>query len=162
MLAAPGGFGKTTLLAAACRAEAARGVPVAWLTLADEDRAATLDAHVAFAFHHAGVDLPAPAGAGDVPPATTHPRTAMLLRALEERNAPCVLALDELERAADPESADLLGFLLAAKWSKRICGLRKGGSTNAVLHLLALAGRVGVDSTLDDWDRLGRSVPTFG
>ncbi|MFB2550546.1 L-arabinonate dehydratase [Ensifer soli] len=36
-----------------------------------------------------------------------------------------------------------------------------GGSTNAVLHLLALAGRVGVELTLDDWDRLGRDVPTI-
>lgn len=35
-----------------------------------------------------------------------------------------------------------------------------GGSTNAVIHILALAGRVGVDLTLDDWDRLGREVPT--
>lgn len=34
-----------------------------------------------------------------------------------------------------------------------------GGSTNAVIHLLALAGRVGVDHTLDDWDKLGRNVP---
>jgi dihydroxy-acid dehydratase len=34
-----------------------------------------------------------------------------------------------------------------------------GGSTNAVLHLLALAGRVGVPLSLDDWDRLGRDVP---
>ncbi len=34
-----------------------------------------------------------------------------------------------------------------------------GGSTNAVLHLLALAGRLGVPFTLDDWDRLGRDVP---
>jgi dihydroxy-acid dehydratase len=34
-----------------------------------------------------------------------------------------------------------------------------GGSTNAVIHLLAMAGRVGVDLTLDDWDRLGRNVP---
>jgi len=34
-----------------------------------------------------------------------------------------------------------------------------GGSTNAVVHLLALAGRVGVDLTLDDWDRLGREIP---
>ena len=30
-----------------------------------------------------------------------------------------------------------------------------GGSTNAVMHLLALAGRCGVPLTLDDWDRLG-------
>ncbi|MCQ0972177.1 L-arabinonate dehydratase [Paracoccus sp. TK19116] len=36
-----------------------------------------------------------------------------------------------------------------------------GGSTNAVVHLLALAGRVGVDVTLDDWDRLGRDVATI-
>ncbi|AYG59905.1 L-arabinonate dehydratase [Rhizobium jaguaris] len=36
-----------------------------------------------------------------------------------------------------------------------------GGSTNAVLHLLALAGRVGVGLSLDDWDRLGREVPTI-
>ena len=34
-----------------------------------------------------------------------------------------------------------------------------GGSTNAVVHLLALAGRIGVDLTLDDWDRLGRKMP---
>ncbi len=36
-----------------------------------------------------------------------------------------------------------------------------GGSTNAVVHLLALAGRVGIGLTLDDWDRLGRDVPTI-
>jgi dihydroxy-acid dehydratase len=36
-----------------------------------------------------------------------------------------------------------------------------GGSTNAVVHLLAMAGRVGVDLTLDDWDRCGRDVPTI-
>jgi L-arabonate dehydrase len=34
-----------------------------------------------------------------------------------------------------------------------------GGSTNAVVHLLALAGRLGVGFTLADWDRLGRDVP---
>jgi L-arabonate dehydrase len=36
-----------------------------------------------------------------------------------------------------------------------------GGSTNAVIHLLALAGRIEVDLTLDDWDRLGRDVATI-
>ncbi|MDB6452964.1 L-arabinonate dehydratase [Falsirhodobacter sp. 20TX0035] len=36
-----------------------------------------------------------------------------------------------------------------------------GGSTNAVIHLLAMAGRVGLDIGLDDWDRLGRDVPTI-
>ncbi len=36
-----------------------------------------------------------------------------------------------------------------------------GGSTNAVLHLIAIAGRLGVPLSLDDWDRLGRFVPTL-
>lgn len=34
-----------------------------------------------------------------------------------------------------------------------------GGSTNAIIHLLALAGRLGVDLRLDDFDRLARDVP---
>ena len=33
-----------------------------------------------------------------------------------------------------------------------------GGSTNAVVHLLALAGRMGVELSLDDWDALGKGV----
>ena len=34
-----------------------------------------------------------------------------------------------------------------------------GGSTNAVLHLLAIAHEAEVDLTLDDFDRIGRKVP---
>ncbi|HEY8570975.1 IlvD/Edd family dehydratase [Phenylobacterium sp.] len=34
-----------------------------------------------------------------------------------------------------------------------------GGSTNAVVHLLALAGRVGVPLTLEDFDNIGRECP---
>ena len=34
-----------------------------------------------------------------------------------------------------------------------------GGSTNAVIHLLAFAGRVGVELNLDDFDRLGHQLP---
>lgn len=34
-----------------------------------------------------------------------------------------------------------------------------GGSTNAVVHLLAIAGRLGVKLTLDDFDRIGSRVP---
>ncbi len=36
-----------------------------------------------------------------------------------------------------------------------------GGSTNAVIHLLAFAGRIGVELSLDDWDKFGRDVPTL-
>ncbi len=34
-----------------------------------------------------------------------------------------------------------------------------GGSSNAVVHLLAIAGRLGIDLTLDDYDRIGTRVP---
>ncbi len=34
-----------------------------------------------------------------------------------------------------------------------------GGSTNVVVHLLALAGRLGVNFSLEDWDMLGRDIP---
>jgi dihydroxy-acid dehydratase len=36
-----------------------------------------------------------------------------------------------------------------------------GGSTNAVLHLIAIAGRIGVPLSLDDWDAYGRGIPTI-
>lgn len=34
-----------------------------------------------------------------------------------------------------------------------------GGSTNFVVHLLAIAGRIGVELTLDDFDRIGGHLP---
>lgn len=34
-----------------------------------------------------------------------------------------------------------------------------GGSTNAIVHLLAMAGRLGIELTLDDFDVIGRKVP---
>ena len=34
-----------------------------------------------------------------------------------------------------------------------------GGSTNAVIHLMAIAGRMGIDLSLEDWDLLGRDIP---
>jgi dihydroxy-acid dehydratase len=36
-----------------------------------------------------------------------------------------------------------------------------GGSTNAVIHLIAMAGRAGVKLTLDDFDRVARTVPVL-
>jgi len=36
-----------------------------------------------------------------------------------------------------------------------------GGSTNAVIHLLAIAGRLGIELSLDDFDALAQDVPTL-
>ena len=59
---------------------------------------------------------------------------------------------------------------LTTAWSVKQAMLRDWGSWDGDFRamtaelrrrLLALAGRVGVDLTLDDWDRLGRDVPTI-
>ena len=34
-----------------------------------------------------------------------------------------------------------------------------GGSSNSVVHLLAIAGRLGIDLTLEDFDKTGRDIP---
>lgn len=36
-----------------------------------------------------------------------------------------------------------------------------GGSTNAVIHLKAIAGRIGVQLDLEDWTRIGKGTPTI-
>ncbi len=36
-----------------------------------------------------------------------------------------------------------------------------GGSTNAVVHLLAIAGRIGIKLTLEDFDKLAKDVPVI-
>jgi dihydroxy-acid dehydratase len=41
------------------------------------------------------------------------------------------------------------------------CVCASGGSTNAVLHLIALAHEVGVELTMDDFERISRATPLF-
>jgi dihydroxy-acid dehydratase len=53
-------------------------------------------------------------------------------------------------------------FLTKASFHNAIVALAAiGGSTNAVVHLLAIAGRLGIDLTLDDFDRIGSHVPVL-
>src|ERR1700712_5672764 len=51
-------------------------------------------------------------------------------------------------------------FLTKGSFQNAIVALAAiGGSTNAVVHLLAIAGRLGIDLTLDDFDAIGAGVP---
>ena len=51
-------------------------------------------------------------------------------------------------------------FLTKASFHNAIVALAAiGGSSNAVVHLLAIAGRLGIDLTIDDIDRIGSGVP---
>ncbi len=53
-------------------------------------------------------------------------------------------------------------FLTQASFANAIVALAAiGGSTNAVVHLLAIAGRLGIDLALDDFDRIGSRVPVL-
>jgi dihydroxy-acid dehydratase len=53
-------------------------------------------------------------------------------------------------------------FLTKASFHNAIVALAAiGGSTNAVVHLLAIAGRLGIDLSLDDFDRIGSHVPVL-
>jgi dihydroxy-acid dehydratase len=60
------------------------------------------------------------------------------------------------------EKISVSGILTREAFENAIRALAAiGGSTNAVIHLTAIARRIGVDLDLDDFDRLGRGVHTL-
>ena len=62
VLHAPGGFGKTALLAHRCRALRERGIAAAWLSLDEEDGPGSVATHLTLAFEQAGLATFGPAG----------------------------------------------------------------------------------------------------
>ena len=122
VLHAPGGFGKTALLAHRCRALREWGIPVAWLSLDEDDGPASVATYLALAFERAGVAA-FDAHAGQSQPRETDAahgeadsqadyRIGLLIRALERRRAPCVLVMDELDRLRSPEAVATINALL--------------------------------------------------
>jgi dihydroxy-acid dehydratase len=76
-------------------------------------------------------------------------------RLLEGAHATGKLAVELIEADRRPST-----ILTKASFHNAIVTLAAiGGSTNAVVHLLAIAGRLGIDLTLDDFDASGASVP---
>ena len=109
LLRAPGGFGKTTLLAAHCRLLGERGVAAAWLQIDAADTRSGTETWLALALRHGGVDVPDP---GSDPWRAAEDRIELLLSAVAARAEPCILALDNLERLTDPDSIEALNTLL--------------------------------------------------
>ena len=67
------------------------------------------------------------------------------------------LVMDVLRRGLHPRDV-----VTRAAFENAIAGVAaSGGSTNAVLHLLALAREVGVPLTIDDFDRVSRRTPLW-
>jgi dihydroxy-acid dehydratase len=76
-------------------------------------------------------------------------------RLLEAAHATGVLVVEMIDAGRRPSTVLSRGSFLNA-----IVALAAlGGSTNAVVHLLAIAGRLGVELTQDDFDRTGSHVP---
>ncbi|WP_053735541.1 dihydroxy-acid dehydratase [Nocardia sp. NRRL S-836] len=76
-------------------------------------------------------------------------------RLLEASHGTGRLVVELVEQDRRPST-----FLSRASFHNAIVALAAiGGSTNAVVHLLAIAGRLGIDLTLDDFDRIGSGVP---
>jgi dihydroxy-acid dehydratase len=90
---------------------------------------------------------------------TTIPGTAGIpaadSRLLEAAHASGGLAVAMVHEQRRPSE-----FLSRGSFLNAIVALAAvGGSTNAVIHLLAIAGRLGIELTQDDFDRVGASVP---
>lgn len=76
-------------------------------------------------------------------------------RLLEEAQHTGRLAVELVHADRRPST-----FLTKGSFHNAIVALAAiGGSTNAVVHLLAIAGRLGIDLTIDDFDRIGANVP---
>jgi dihydroxy-acid dehydratase len=78
-------------------------------------------------------------------------------RLLEASHRTGLLAVELVHQQRTPSS-----LLTKASFHNAIVALAAiGGSTNAVVHLLAIAGRLGIDLTLEDFDRIGSDVPVL-
>lgn len=119
VLQAPGGFGKTALLAQCCRRLREDRVPVAWLELDEKDGPVGLAAYLTLSFERSGLatldripeplDASAQAFESD---SQAECRINLLTLAIRRHSEPCVLALDELERLRNPEAIAVLNAFL--------------------------------------------------
>ncbi len=120
VLQAPGGFGKTALIAQCCRRLREDRVPVAWLELDEQDGPVALATYLTLAFERSNVTtldlfpepLDATAQARETDSGAEY-RINLLVQAVRRHQEPCVLALDELDRLRNPEAIAVLNALLA-------------------------------------------------
>ena len=117
---APGGFGKTALLAKCCRELREEGVVVAWLAIEEQDGPVDLASYLEFAFQQAGLKTIDSADDDSSPDSSSvetddwaEYRVNRLIRVIaQQEGIRCLLALDELERLRNPDSIKILNTLL--------------------------------------------------
>ena len=122
VLHAPGGFGKTALLARCCHELREQGIGVAWLAVDEDDSPVSLASYLWLAFEQAGLgvldperDEPEPAAGFAAQPAADSAadyRINLLLGAVRRHDRPFVVAIDELDRLRSPEAVAVLNTVL--------------------------------------------------
>lgn len=111
VLNAPGGFGKTALLAECCRELQAECRSVAWLRVDRGDDRETVEAYLALAMRRTGIaDVPDPLDLQAWNATGEH--LGAMLHAVEHHDTPCVLAIDDLDRLTDTDAINALGRLM--------------------------------------------------
>ncbi len=105
----------------------------------------TASTMTSLAEEHFGMTLPGSANIPAPGPARRMAMAELSGRAVVEMIEPGLKPSRILTRAAFENAITVLMAL--------------GGSTNAVIHLIAIAGRLGIRLTLDDFDRISRRTP---
>ena len=109
LLLAPGGFGKTVLLAECCRQARADGVTVGWVSLDEYDDPETLVSYLAFALAESGAEFEFEPP--DATPDSARYRIDALLHWIGTVEGNVVIALDDVDRL-EPESVALVDYLV--------------------------------------------------
>ena len=120
VLHAPGGFGKTALLARCCQELREQGVAVAWLAVDEGDGAESVASCLWLALEQAGLGVLEPEPDGYAAAFAAHPaadsaaeyRIDLLLRAVRRHARPAVAAVDDLDRLRSPEAVAALNTVL--------------------------------------------------
>ncbi|MDE0450539.1 MAG: LuxR C-terminal-related transcriptional regulator [Gammaproteobacteria bacterium] len=116
---APGGFGKTSLLAEIHRRALGRRLLAAWLSVDEDDTEEGIGTYLAYAFEHAGLDI------SSTDEAVEH-GLAVVARSIEAYGEPCLLVLDEVERVSGEAVAALDFFLRHRPGNLRVAmGMRE-------------------------------------
>ena len=133
VIQAPGGFGKTTVLAEMYRHARERGVLAGWLTLDEDDTEDGIGTYLAYAFERAGLRIPNPDDA-------LHHGLTLVAAGIEAHDGPCLLVLDDAERITDGAVTAVNSFLRHRPGNLRIAvGMRENPGLD--LAGVALDGR---------------------
>ena len=133
VIQAPGGFGKTTMLAEMYRHAREHGVLTGWLTMDEDDTEDGIGPYLAYAFERAGLSIPNPGDALD------H-GLALVANGIEAHDGPCLLVLDDAERITEGAVTAVNSFLRHLPGNLRIAvGMRENPGLD--LAGVALDGR---------------------